>query len=332
MLERRYFELRQDQDGRRLSGVAVRYGDVARLPWGLEKFTVGAFGDVGKADAILNVQHNRDRPLARTGGGGLVLEDSAESLRVTAELPQTRDADDALELVRKGILRGLSVEFTPTRERQDQRTRIIQRAQLSGLGLVDRPAYRESAVAARAEVREDGEGLSGSFLYDVATVVSDRAEERQARGVRKSKVSPGAFDFTLADDSREVQLLFGRSYDRPLASRHAGSLVLTDTPTALTFSVDRLPDTSYVRDFRAQLQSGAASFGVVPLYRIPPADVVPDAVIVEQEEGGVPGVLVETIRQAILTALSITTRAPRGNPGVVIPEQQRRRRALWLLR
>ena len=87
----------------------------------------------------------------------------------------------------------------------------------------------------------------------------------------------GHFRFVLNDDTREIQLLLGRDYDRPLASRRAGSLELTDGPDALSFKVDRLPDTSYVRDFRAQQESGAAVFGVAALFRIPPPATVPDA-------------------------------------------------------
>lgn len=145
--ERRTVELRADPEGRRLSGVAVRYGDVA--PGFEERFEPGAFGDVDRADVVLNVQHDRGRPLARTGGGGLSLEDAGDALRMAATLPVTREADDTLALVRAGVLRGLSVEFRPLQERSEGGVRIVERAALSGLAVVDRPAYPASTVAAR---------------------------------------------------------------------------------------------------------------------------------------------------------------------------------------
>ena len=150
----RYFELRADVDRRLIEGVAVRYGDVARLPWGEESFIAGAFGDVSEIDILLNFQHERARPLASTRGGGLTLTDTPDALLVAAELPRTRDADDALELVRAKIMRGLSIEYGPVRERQEGRRRIVETARLGGLGLVDRPAFPASTVAARAEIRE----------------------------------------------------------------------------------------------------------------------------------------------------------------------------------
>ena len=151
--ERRYFEIRADPDRRLLEGLALAYGDIAKIPGGEETIAAGAFGDVSSLDLSLNVQHERGRLLARTGGGGLVLTDSPERLEISATLPDTREANDALELVAKRVLRGLSIEFRATREARQGVRRIIHAAYLGGIGLVDRPAYPESTVAARAEDR-----------------------------------------------------------------------------------------------------------------------------------------------------------------------------------
>ena len=148
--ERRYTELRADVDKRQLAGVAVTYGEIARLPFGRERFEVRAFGDLGEVDVILNTMHRRDRPLARSGSG-LELLDTPQALEVRAELPSTRDADDTLELVRSGVLRGLSIEFAATRERMASGVRSIQSAILTGIGVVDRAAYAGSSVEARGE-------------------------------------------------------------------------------------------------------------------------------------------------------------------------------------
>ena len=145
-LERRYFELRQGE-GRRLEGTAVRYGDEAALPWGKERFEAGAFSG-GMSDVRLTVQHDRGRPLARTGAG-LTLDDNAERLALAAELPATREADDTMTLVRAGVLRGLSVEFRAVVERMEGETRVISRATLGAVSVVDEPAYPQSEIEAR---------------------------------------------------------------------------------------------------------------------------------------------------------------------------------------
>ena len=345
MSEFRHFEMRQD--GRELSGVAMRYGDIATLPFGRESVRAGAFGDVARADAILNVQHRRDRPLARTGGGGLMLSDSREALTLTANLPKTREADDALELVRTGILRGLSLEFARARANVLAGVRMIETARLLGFGLVDRPAYSDSLVIARAEFRQVGEdGLEGSFFYNQDTIISDRAaqvmaqggfsrfpipaipetlETRQGESVRKRRIDPGAFAFALDDLTREISLVLG-DYSRPLGSRLAGTLELEDTRESLNFLVERLPDTSYVRDFRSMQDTGAATFGVIPFYRIPPTGVVDNPTQIIPEPGN-ESVGIEVVSSAVLTALSVVYRPPRGNPGRVRRPRRRRR---WL--
>ena len=88
------------------------------------------------------------RPLPRTGAG-LTMTDTAEALRFDADLPATRAADDVLELVRTGVLRGASIEFESTRERMEGDLRIIERATLKGVSIVDTPAYSDSEIEAR---------------------------------------------------------------------------------------------------------------------------------------------------------------------------------------
>ena len=149
-VERRYCEVRADEgDGRTLEGVAVRYGDLAMVAGRRERIRPGAFGDLAAADISLNVQHDRGRQIARTGGGGLVLDDGDRELRVSAELPNTTDARDVMQLVRAGILRGLSIEFRAISEQAMAGVRIIERAQLLGVAVVDTGAYPASQVEAR---------------------------------------------------------------------------------------------------------------------------------------------------------------------------------------
>ncbi len=153
--EKRYryapLTLRQDGDGRRLEGVLVLYSEIA--PAFGKRIEPGAFGDVGQVDAILNLQHDRRRPLARSGAG-LDLVDTAENLQVRAELPDTTDGNDALTLVKAGVLRGLSAEFfVREAHTSPEGVEVVTGAELVGVGLVDRPAYPSATVEARQEAQ-----------------------------------------------------------------------------------------------------------------------------------------------------------------------------------
>ena len=134
--------------GRRLEGVVLRYGDRADLGGAVELVRPGAFDPIG--DVRLNVQHRRDRLVARTGAG-LVLIDGPRELSMRADVAATRDGDDVLTMVRHGLLRGLSVEFIPSDWSTGAGGVIeVKRARLVGIGVVDSPAYKGSTVQARA--------------------------------------------------------------------------------------------------------------------------------------------------------------------------------------
>ena len=146
--------------------------------------------------------------------------------------------------------------------------------------------------AAGLEVRREGKApeIRVRFPYGALAVVADRG------AVRKESIQRGAFSFTLDDPDLEVNLLYGHSFDRPLASRKNGSLILQDTDDALTFTarVDpALEDVSHVRDALALLAAGLVT-GASPGFRVPPKDVVPGAERLDPEPGN-PSVLIRRL-------------------------------------
>ena len=160
LLERRFAvaEYRQTKQGVLVQGVVVPYGQSADIAGMFkEQFLPGAFGDVTVADVVVNVQHDRGRPLARSGkDGGLVLEDSATALRAEVLLPETQDGHDTAVLLKRGVLAGFSVEFRVAEDGESwpgENLRVISRAELRGIGIVDRPAYDQALaeVAKRAK-------------------------------------------------------------------------------------------------------------------------------------------------------------------------------------
>ena len=156
-IERRAFEFRASDDGGTVEGIVIPYGQSATVADFTERFLPGSisFGDV-----IANRQHDRHKPLARTGAG-LTLTDSASELRARIELPDTVDGRDVRELVRLGVLRGLSAEFRTLKDQWEGSERTIHEAQLVGLAVVDRGAYSGATVA---EVREAAEWLKAGCL------------------------------------------------------------------------------------------------------------------------------------------------------------------------
>ena len=314
-IERRFTELRQE--GRRLSGVALRYGAIAVFPWGRERFETGAFGDVSQLDVILNSHHERARPLARTAGGGLQLVDTETELTIRAELPQTTEADDVLALVRSKVLRGLSIEFSAQAERLEEvDLRIVERAKLSAISVVDRPQYQDSTVQARRR--------GGSFLKARVPYAKNLDCRCHTGTCNRVKFEPETFAETLADPENEVLAIVGE-YSGAIASRRRGSLILKSTRDGLEITILEAARTDAARDLAAMAKT-------VNVYARP---VFVDPV--EFVESGAGDAAVATYRKARLRAILIGptdadsgwTPAEIGNPPPARRVQKRRRR-VWL--
>ena len=153
-LERRYVEVRAAEDGSVVEGVAMPYGSTARIFDAFtERVEAGAF--TGLDDVMLNRMHVREDIIARTGGGGLVLDDNATRLHLRADVPEYRA--DVRDQVKRRILRGMSVEMRVTAEdwpEPDQR--IIRAAELHAVALVDRAAYGDTTLALAKRAKNGG--------------------------------------------------------------------------------------------------------------------------------------------------------------------------------
>ena len=227
-------------------------------------------------------------------------------------MPPTTEASDTLTLVSSGVLRGLSVEFEAISEHDEGGTRVIDMANLSGLAICDRPAFKESTIEARAK----GRAISGKIPYNQTETIANSGR------VRKSRIAPGAFSYSIDDEEQEIIAQIGTAPSQILASKKAGSLRLADSPTSLAINIDDVIGTSYADDFLKQMASGQFALGVRPMYR---TDGVADA-FEDIPEPGNPSVMIRTVHNAVLYAISFVHRKRKGDSSAV----ERRRRALWL--
>ena len=104
------------------------------------------------------------------------------------------------------------------------------------------------------EIRQ-GRTISGSFPY------GSTATRRSSGRVRKERIQPRAFRYAVDGEGRDrpLDLLTGHDFGKPLASRDAGSLVVTDTPSALSFVATLPPpelQPTHVRDAVLMLEAG----------------------------------------------------------------------------
>ena len=82
------------------------------------------------------------------------------------------------------------------------------------------------------ELRAEGDGtrrLKGRFPYKKRAVIDSGGGGRRPK---KEEFGPSAFSFAVDDPERDIHLLIGHSFDRPLASKKAGTLILRDSAVA----------------------------------------------------------------------------------------------------
>ena len=152
--------------------------------------------------------------------------------------------------------------------------------------------------------------------------------------VRKERFEAHAFNFAIEDETRQLDILVGHDFGRPIASRKAGTLEIEDSADAVNFEA-RLPDDppSWVVDAEKSIAAGLM-VGLSPGFAVPPASVVPDAERLEDEPGN-PGVQIRVIRAAVLREFSVVTAPAYPDAAVDLRADDfgrapNRRRRLWL--
>ncbi|MFG6508283.1 HK97 family phage prohead protease [Sulfitobacter sp. M23905] len=154
--------------------------------------------------------------------------------------------------------------------------------------------------------------LAGRFPYaGKPAVLSDGGRTGRPR---KEIIAPNAFAYRVDKPDEDIHLLVGHSYDRPLASRGAGTLDIKDSADALTFEAtitEEMQKVSYVRDILASIGAGL-TLGISPGFRLPPKRAVPEPEKIEDEghdpENGAHNAIIRTVLAALLYEVSIVTR------------------------
>jgi len=137
--------------GRTVFGVVVPYGQVVEVNDGAgpyrECFEFGAFDrsirERGAKVRLFDSHNTRKLPIGRA----VELHERADGLHAAFEIAATRGGDDALELVRSGVVDSFSISFRGIRERRDGDVVVRTEAALREVSLVGLPAYPGAMVA-----------------------------------------------------------------------------------------------------------------------------------------------------------------------------------------
>jgi len=106
---------------------------------------------------------------------------------------------------------------------------------------------------------DGGVRVSGRFPYATETELAPGRSERIEARAFAERIEAGA----------DIHLLSGHDYAKPLASRAAGSLQITDTGEAVQIEAEIAAGTSWAADFLAAHKAGLVR-GLSPGFRVSP--------------------------------------------------------------
>ena len=315
-LERTIRPLELRAEGRRLEGTILKYGEIS--PNHQERFVPGAFSLDPGTTRWLDYRHDRTRVLAHTEGGGLTLRDSPEALLLEADLPALPLSERALSEIASGALSGLSIEFRAESESREGSIRVVEKADLAGIGLVASPSF----PASRVEIRAAGTlSTSIPWNHSLACECYGRGQSGETGKGMTSTIEFEEGSLELPDDLVAIW----KNFAAPLASTRKGTLRIGSGAEGLSIELD-IPSTSWGEDIVA------ASAGV-EIYARP----VFDAAEIEATEIVRNGETIARLSRVPVRAILVgPTPNSRGWPEVdITPSEEgrdrtRRERFAWL--
>lgn len=201
----RNFQLQIDQvEGRTIRGYAAKWNVLSQLLGDfVEYIEPGAFANVPDGDIRLLHNHNSDFVLARTTNGSLRLWQDDIGLAFEAVLSETSIGNDVLQMVREGLVTGMSFGFTILQNAWKQgeagqpRVHILRKILIDEVSTCIFPAYLDSEVHARSE--EEATAYIDSLCINTQQIdgadIADQKDSEETQIDTQVEASRRAFEY-----------------------------------------------------------------------------------------------------------------------------------------
>lgn len=174
-------EVRADeQEGsRKVFGYPIVFGKPSNDIGFIEYIDKGALKDVDLSGVYLVYAHDPNRPLARVDSGTLKLKVDDTGLYFEATLPNTTLANDVLENIRVGNIKGMSFMFTAAEDTwefsndpgQPDIRHVTRIDQVFEITITPLPAYDDTSIAIASRDAQRAKGYSlRQRLQDTVTL------------------------------------------------------------------------------------------------------------------------------------------------------------------
>ena len=237
-------KIREPQEGqeasRTIEGTPIVFGvrSVNLIPWSetrevYEVLEPGCITQelISRSDVILNLNHSNMVPdvlgRCRNGKGTLTLELRENNMGCRCELPNTNNANDTLELMKRGDITGMSfafeddyadsengVSYERTAETHDGKEVWLRHVKhvtaLYDVAIVTHPAYEQTNVATREASEAIDKAIEAQIKREAGNPAGETPEQKQAREQAEAKAKAREREISQAQQwlrNREMEYL-----------------------------------------------------------------------------------------------------------------------------
>jgi HK97 family phage major capsid protein len=173
---------------RTIKGLVVPFAKVGNTSAGPVRFEFGAFGDIDPSQIVLNMEHDRTRPLGRGIAGSE--EITPAGISMAFKIAPTGAGNDALVEASEGLRPAFSVEANVGEYTIEKGVMVVSAANLEAVAHVTNPAFKDATISsvAATETEETPE----------TTEAEQPAEEQPQENTVEETTAPVADEVTAA--------------------------------------------------------------------------------------------------------------------------------------
>jgi HK97 family phage major capsid protein len=172
---------------RTIKGLVVPFSKVGNTSAGPVRFEFGAFSDIDESLVVLNIEHDRTRPLGRGIAGSQ--EITPAGISMAFKIAATNAGNDALVEASEGLRPAFSIEAKVNEYTVEKGVMVVASANLEAVAHVTNPAFKDAQILEVAATEETPE-----------TTEAEIAAEEQPLGVtvENETTAPVADEVTAA--------------------------------------------------------------------------------------------------------------------------------------
>jgi phage head maturation protease len=175
---------------RTIKGLVVPFAKVGNTSAGPVRFEFGAFGEIDPSQIVLNMEHDRTRPLGRGIAGSE--EITPAGISMAFKIAPTGAGNDALVEASEGLRPAFSIEANVGEYTIEKGVMVVSAAKLEAVAHVTNPAFKDAQIASVAATEADDE------IAPETTEAEQPAEEQPQEITVEETTAPVADEVTAA--------------------------------------------------------------------------------------------------------------------------------------